>query len=398
MLAPPSGIIRSPQQQAAHRGPNRVFGGIAQVVEHRPFKPLVLGSSPSAPINTVEFICRGHHVMKTLTLASWTALLLVSSPDVYAHHSHANLDRTNVQQHTGVVTQYSWRMPHAFLEVQGPNQAGELVNWTIELLHPAGMIQWGWSQDSFTPGDRITWDGAMDKNPDRHYSGLLWAEKADGTRLYNVGSGHTLVEAPVEPSTDFTGLWVRDRRVGFHYVPPADWPYSDHAKALVASFDETQNPQLDCENPGPPKSTFLPYPIKISRPDQGVIVLDYEMRDQRRVFRLGQAVMPAVPSKTGQSRAWMEGNELVVETSSFIADRWGSHTGVDSSDRKHLLERFSLIEDGLTLRIRMTLTDPVYLTRPVEIDYYMRKVADRELLPANCTLESARLFVEAGFE
>lgn len=25
------------------------FGGIAQVVEHRPFKPLVLGSSPSAP-------------------------------------------------------------------------------------------------------------------------------------------------------------------------------------------------------------------------------------------------------------------------------------------------------------------------------------------------------------
>ena len=336
--------------------------------------------------------------MKTLILASLSALLLGSSPVVYAHHSHANLDRNNIQRHTGVVTQYSWRMPHAFLKVQGPNQAGELVNWTIELLHPAGMMQWGWSQDSFQPGDRITWEGAMDRNPNRHYSGLNWAEKADGTRLNNFGSGQTRDEAPVEPSSDFTGLWVRDRRVGFHYYPPADWPYSEHARALVARFDETQNPQLDCENPGPPKSTFLPYPIQISRPDPGVIVLDYEMRDQQRVFRLGQEVMPAAPSKTGQSRAWMEGDELVVETSGFIADRWGSHTGVDSSEQKHLLERFSLIEGGLTLRIQMTLTDPAYLTEPVEIDYYMRKIADRELLPANCTLESARLFVEAGFE
>lgn len=336
--------------------------------------------------------------MKTLSLAASIAFLFASPPIVHAHHSHANLDRNDIQQHTGVVTKYSWRMPHVFLQVQGPNQAGGLVNWTIELLHPAAMIQWEWSRDTFKPGDRITWEGAMDKNPDRHYSGLLWAEKADGTRLYNTGSGRTPVEAPIAPSTDFTGLWVRDRRVGFHYAPPADWPYSEPARALVAGFDETQNPQLDCENPGPPKSTFLPYPIEISRPGQGVIVLDYEMRDQQRVFSLDQEVTPAAPSKTGQSRAWMEGDELVVETSNFVADRWGSHTGVDSSEQKHLLERFSLIEGGLTLRIRMTLTDPVYLTEPVDVDYYMRKIADRELVPANCTLESARLFVEAGFE
>ena len=332
--------------------------------------------------------------MKTLFLA----FLLVTPPIVCAHHSHANLDGNNIQQHTGVVTSYSWRMPHVFLQVQGPNQAGVPVNWSIELLHPAAMIQWGWSQDTFESGDRITWEGAMDKNPNRHYSGLLWAEKPDGTRLYNTGSGRTPVEAPVAPSTDFSGLWVRDRRVGFHYAPPADWPYSEHARALVSRFDETQNPQLDCEDPGPPKSTFLPYPIEISRPDQGVIVLEYEMRDQQRVFRLDQGVVPAAPSNTGQSSAWMEGDELVVETSNFVADRWGSHTGVDSSEQKHLLERFSLIEGGLTLRIRMTLTDPVYFTEPVEIDYYMRKVADRELVSANCTLESARLFVEAGYE
>ena len=44
----------------------------------------------------------------------------------------------------------------------------------------------------------------------------------------------------------------------------------------------------------------------------------------------------------------------------------------------------------------MTLTDPVYFTEPVEIDYYLAKVADRELVDAVCTSESARFFLEAG--
>ncbi len=138
--------------------------------------------------------------------------------------------------------------------------------------------------------------------------------------------------------------------------------------------------------------------MKISRPEAGVFVLDYELRDQQRVFRLDQEVPPAPPSKVGQSRAWMDGDALVVETTNFVADRWGSHTGVDSSEQKRLLERFTLIEGGMTLRVQMTLTDPVYFTAPVEIDYYMRKVADRELVPATCSLESARFFIEAGFE
>ena len=142
--------------------------------------------------------------MKTF-FASLTAFLLVSPAVVCAHHSHANLDDDNVRQHTGVVTRFSWNMPHVFLQVRGPNQSGELVNWSIELLHPPGMIQWGWNPDSFKAGDRITWEGPMDKDPNRYYSGLFWAEKADGTRLYNNGSDQSRDEPTVAPSTDFTG-------------------------------------------------------------------------------------------------------------------------------------------------------------------------------------------------
>jgi hypothetical protein len=336
--------------------------------------------------------------MKKLNILLISVVCFFSVPVAMAHHSHASLDKDNIQQHTGIVDKYSWRMPHVFIRVKAPNQRGELVDWNIELLHPPGMIGLGWAKDSFKSGDRITWKGEMDKDPDRYYSGLHWAEKADGTRLYNLKGGKKKTPPPVAPSTDFTGLWVRDARVGFTYTPPEQWPYSEKGKALVASFDEKQNPQIDCQNPGPPKSTLLPYPVKITRPEQNTVVIDYELRKQKRIFNIGKNITPGPPSKIGQSKAWMEGDEMIVETSNFIADRWGSHTGVDSSEQKHLVERFSLIEGGQTLRIQMTLTDPEYFTKPVEIDYYMKKVADRELVPSNCTLESVRLLMEAGYE
>ncbi len=334
--------------------------------------------------------------MKTHFLLAIGFLLLYSA-GASAHHSHASLDPNNVQQQTGVVTKYSWRMPHVFIKLDGPNAQGEVVEWTIELLHPAGMAALGWDENSLKPGERIIWEGKMDVDPNRYYSGLVWAEKADGTRLDNSRS-NTGQPTLVAPSADFTGMWVRDQRVGFTYYPLDDWPYTALAQKKVDAFSETQNPQFNCEDPGPPKSTQLPYPILISRPDSNSVVLDYDMRDQQRVLHMDRDIVTGPPSKIGQSKAWMEGDELVVETSNFVADVWGSYTGVDSSDQKHLIERFSLIEDGNTLRIQMTLTDPMFLTRPVEIDYFMRKIHTRELFPGSCSLEAARLFIEAGYQ
>ena len=326
-----------------------------------------------------------------IMMLSW--LLIVFSPMAGAHHSHASLDRNNIQLHKGVVTKYSWKMPHVFLSVNAPNNEGEVVEYFIELLHPPGMKEKGWTRDSFKPGDIITWEGPADKNPNRYYSGLHWAEKSDGTTLTMDGSN----TAPIEPSTDFTGLWVRDSaRFGFTYRPLNDWPYTDFARVQVDNFSEAQNPQLDCLDPGPPKSTTLPYPIKIERPDSETILLDYEGADHTRVISLNSDVPSVAPSKLGQSRGWFEGGVLVVETDNFVADRWGSYTGVDSSEQKHLLERFSLINNGMGLRVKMTLTDPVMLKAPVSIDYYMKKLAHRELVKVECTVENSRLYINAG--
>ena len=319
-----------------------------------------------------------------------TALLVPTMAG--AHHSHANINRDNIQRHTGIVTRYGWSMPHVYIKAMAPNQHGEVVEYSIEVLHPPAMQQRGWSRDSFRPGDRITWEGPSDRDPDRYYSGLNWVEKADGTRLAT-----SLEEAVVRPSRDFTGIWVRSLGGATpDYAPPADWPYTPYAQSLVANFDETRNPQIDCINPGPPKSTLLPYPIRISRPDDQTIVMEYELREEARAIAFDAAREPGEPSKQGHSVAGFEGDVLVIETTNFIADRWGIQTGVDSSDRKHLLERVTLASDGLALEIEMTVTDPVYLLEPVVINRRYVKLPDRELLEVACTRESAQLFLEGG--
>lgn len=70
-------------------------------------------------------------------------------------------------------------------------------------------------------------------------------------------------------------------------------------------------------------------------------------------------------SKIGYSLGRFEGDEFIVETTNFSADKWGTHTGIDSSEQKHQLERSWMSDDGIFLMVERTVTDPVYFTEPV---------------------------------
>lgn len=323
----------------------------------------------------------------------FTVSVVFSSVIVSAHHSHSNLDRNDIQQHRGVVTEYNWRSPHVFIKANAPNREGEIVEYSIELLHPPAMQRRGWSSDSFKPGDTITWEGASDKNPDRYYSGLSWAQRGDGQYF-----GNEIDEGEVAPSTDFTGSWVRDLRGGpGTYYPPEGWPLTELAQNEVDNFDVSQNPALQCEEQGPPKATTLPYPIKISRPDENTIVMDYELRSGSRIIYLGDAPEPGEPTIWGHSVGRFEGDELVVETNNFLAQRWGNATGINSSDEKHLVERFKLTNGGMSIEMEMTVSDPMYLSEPHTFEYYLSKIQDRDFVQVECSEESARLYMEGGY-
>ena len=332
-----------------------------------------------------------------LSLAVVGSMLLVSKA-TEAHHSHASLNKNDVRLYSGRVVRYSWTMPHVFLKIEAPDQDGHLVEYTVELLHPPAMAKRGWSRTSFRPGDRITWEGAHDRDPDRHYTGLNWAETGDGTRL---GTDPHAIETVVSPSTDFTGLWKRPEIAdGFkpHYRPPEGWPLTAKTRALVDNFDDSQSPLVTCGNPGPPKAMILPYPFMLTRPDDNTIVIERELMKEKRIIHLNGTGEMGPPSSLGFSSGRFDGDQLIVETTNFIEDKWGTHTGIDSSDQKHLVERFWLSDDGLNLHAEITITDPVYLSEPVTFDFRWYKLADRPVIQAPCTIEAAQLYLEAGYD
>ncbi len=312
-----------------------------------------------------------------------TVIVLVSTGSANAHHSHSNLNMKDVRTYSGVVIRYSWTMPHVFLKVKGPDEQGNIVEYSIEMVHPPGMAKRGWSRKTFKPGDRITWEGPHDRNESRHSTGLEWAERGDGERF----DMDEQAEAEVVASTDFTGLWKRSDIGGFnpHYKPPEGWPLSAKGQELVDNFHQDQNPMVACGNPGPPKAMIVPYPVMITRPDENTFIFERELMKDVRVIHLDKNSAAGEPSKLGHSVAIFEDGVLVVETDNFVDDRWGSHTGVDSSAQKHLLEQFTLSDDGLFLTAEITITDPVYLSEPVTFLHRWKKLADRQVIQAPCT-------------
>ena len=329
-----------------------------------------------------------NHLRAALAL---TAMLPIV---VAAHHSHATIDQNDIRTYKGVVVKYGWTMPHVYLKVDAPNEAGEIVEYSIELQHPPAMKGMGWDRNSFKPGDRIVWQGAHDKDKARAYTSLHWAERPDGTRI-GAAKGE---EEVIVPSTDFTGLWRRSDVGGFkpHYTPPEGWPLSATGIEMVKNFDEDQNPMVTCGNPGPPKSMIVPYPVSFTRPDEHTVVMERELMKDKRIVYLDGDHGPGAPSKMGHSVGRFAGDEFIVETTNFIADQWGTHTGINSSEQKQLVERFKLSDDGLFLMAEITVTDPVYFTEPVVFNHRWRKLADRDVIQAPCTMESALLYLKGG--
>ena len=101
----------------------------------------------------------------------------------------------------------------------------------------------------------------------------------------------------------------------------------------------------------------------------------------------------------GHSVGHWDGDDLVVETANFTFDPDGidDHLHMASSVRKKVTQRYHLIDEA-TMRLTITLEDPLFLTRPFKYAYVFNKEAGG-LQPAfrNCDPEVARREVEFGY-
>jgi len=84
-------------------------------------------------------------------------LFALVAPAMFAHHSisaHFDLGQQAVVE--GVVTEFSFRNPHAliYLEVEGAGE-GEPEMWVLQWQNTAMMTRKGYTPDTVQPGDEI---------------------------------------------------------------------------------------------------------------------------------------------------------------------------------------------------------------------------------------------------
>lgn len=117
-----------------------------------------------------------------LTLLALAAGALILAGPASAHHSGAIFEAGKRIELTGTVTEWFWANPHCLLSVDVAGANGQAVRWVVETQAPPNVIPYGWSKQSFKPGDRVTITVEPARNG-RPVGRLLQAVLPDGKTL-----------------------------------------------------------------------------------------------------------------------------------------------------------------------------------------------------------------------
>ena len=80
--------------------------------------------------------------------------LLVTDPAL-AHHSYAAFDREKKVTLTGVVREFQWNNPHAWIQIVVADEKGRQVEWGVECGSPNMMARTGWKSSTLKAGDKV---------------------------------------------------------------------------------------------------------------------------------------------------------------------------------------------------------------------------------------------------
>lgn len=322
-----------------------------------------------------------------------------------AHHSRANFELDRIISVEGTVTEFSWKSPHVWMKVESVDKRGETVEWLVEGNAIPPLRRMGWSKESFKVGDHVVASGNPDRNPDNRLMFLQYIATNEGSVLYNLKlppeEEAKVAERlkPTVPSTDFSGTWIRVASTKYFllgsFEPPKGWPLTEKGEAQVAEFDLKNDPYLRCHVTAIPRLSYSPFGHRWVR-EGDTITIEKEFNPNTRTIHLGMKEHPEniERSRVGHSIAWYEGDELVVDTIGFEYDDWGNYRGLDSSERKHVVERYTLTNDGFGLHMVLTQSDPEFLSEPYTMEWDYIKQKDYEFEYQPCTLESAARHLE----
>ena len=328
-------------------------------------------------------------------------LLMGFQVTCYAHHSDAGVDMSKVVAFEGTVKEFYWTNPHAYFVVE-TQEAGKSVQWEVQMVATNILARRGWTRTTLVSGDKVT-VRAHPAADGRKYSILESVEKAGGLSL----TASAPTPTTVVPATSIAGRWLTDRNsvknepcCGFDGFFRASLVLNEKGKAAQAAYNALtrDNPESTCIGRPTPAalmssgSYLLEFDIK---PEQKIITFRSEWFDElRTVYMDGRKHPdPSVRFVTGHSIGRWEGSTLIVDTANFADHRSPYQIGVPSGSKKHVVEKYTLTQDGTHIDVEYMLEDPDYLAKPLYNRRQLIHSPHLKMYPANCDPEAAKRFL-----
>jgi hypothetical protein len=123
---------------------------------------------------------------------------------VAAHHSTSEFDYTQQVTIKGTVKELQWTNPHSYIQLMVDGEAGNKIQWSIEIGSPSLNINMGWRKSSVKAGDVVTMNVAPARNG-KPYGTLRVLTFASGQKLEGVaarvgGGQRSAAPAPTAPA------------------------------------------------------------------------------------------------------------------------------------------------------------------------------------------------------
>ena len=273
----------------------------------------------------------------------------------------------------GTVTEFVWRNPHVYVLVETVNPVGEAVEWELQMGPTNVISRRGWRRDTLQPGDRVSVraHAALSGRP---YGTVQSIDKDGGLGLVQATGA-----APASATAaTLEGKWIAARSETMSYPGGFDGFFNalmtlnEKGRAAQAAYDplSDENPEASCvgrPTPAALVSTSLYLMEMDIRESEEIVSIRSEYFDEERTVYMDGREHPGPAERfvTGHSIGWWEGTpwSWIPETSRTIVLLTGSVCR--RAVQKHVVERYSLNEDGAHIDLEFTLEDPEYLAEPM---------------------------------
>ena len=130
-------------------------------------------------------------------------------------------------------------------------------------------------------------------------------------------------------------------------------------------------PGQSCHPQGVPAFTLAQGPINIIQTPKKVTIIEESSQMVRHVYLNEQHPANVKPTWLGHSVGHYEGDTLVVDTVGLNRKTFVDPFRTPHTEKLHVVERYRIIEGGLTLQVRFKVEDPDTFEQPWEsyVDY-----------------------------